>query len=295
MYEEILDHTTAMKTLEFHDDVTLQRYQNVLEQPDGENNFDSVKKESMNGVHRRPVTPSAPYEEELQQTDRKCVPNEYSVFREMLVQQSNIGKIESIERISEIVDNSTDLADSTGEEGINKLNDDLAPKPIIDEDPELTKEIKTAKVSSGLPADTNEPSVDSKENTDVDEDISKVSSHSYENLHKNSADSRDYESLRKSLQNDEVCVNSSSLKEQTGCQYKLSNLVFDSGQNSGHCANIGSISTTVKLEPSANDGDNLMNTMYVHSADNDGNIDDGAKCRKEKHDKQTVDNVETYT
>lgn len=298
MYEEILDHTTAMKKLEFHDDLKLQRYQNVLEQPDGEN-LENLKKEPMNGVHRRPVTPSAPYEEELQQTDRKCVPNEYSVFREKLVQQSDKeGEIEHKDRISDNVDNSTGLADNSGEEGINKFANDLKPKPFIDEDiiPELTNEIKTVKVCSGLPADTNEPSVDSRENADVEEDISRISSHSYENLHKNSANSRDYESLRKSLQTDEICVNSPSLNEQAGGQNKHSNLVFNSGQHSGHCVNIGGISTAVKLEPSASGGDNLMNTMYVHSADDGGNIDDGAKHGKKKqNDKQTVDNVDTYT
>lgn len=88
VYEEIFDPTKAKKKLEFQNDTMSSGYENVQEDL-GE------KGKVVNGIHSyRPVTPSAPLEEDFSNTVRpSAVPNEYSIF-----QSSSVTKATEVQR-----------------------------------------------------------------------------------------------------------------------------------------------------------------------------------------------------
>lgn len=88
VYEEIFDPTKAKKKLEFQNDTMSSGYENVQEGQGG-------KGKVVNGIHSyRPVTPSAPLEEDFSNTARpSAVPNEYSIF-----QGSSMTKATEIQR-----------------------------------------------------------------------------------------------------------------------------------------------------------------------------------------------------
>ncbi|KAL4234155.1 hypothetical protein ACF0H5_005808 [Mactra antiquata] len=86
VYEEIIDGQRVRKRLEMCNDVAPPSYENAMSE---EKDIDEVKKLPMNGANHRPVTPSAPFVEDLLQPERTCVPNDYSVLNDKLVNKSN--------------------------------------------------------------------------------------------------------------------------------------------------------------------------------------------------------------
>lgn len=236
MYEEILDRSTAMKKLEFHEELKPVRYQNVPEEDTNEKS--DIKNLPLNGVHRRPVTPSAPYEEELQQTQRKCVPNDYSVLRDT----RNSGNINQVEESADSTNQSvTEIAAIISNESFDQS--DLKVVPSVNDEPrDLKKDIKTTD-GSGLPSDS---AVDSKTDAsaDMEDRLSQKSSHSYENLHKSGTPSGEYDSLV----TDDLNVNSPMLQEQSSelC-VSASPSVLNSDRKSLECVDAGNMSMPVKL------------------------------------------------
>ncbi|WAR12185.1 hypothetical protein MAR_026365 [Mya arenaria] len=84
VYEEIFDKSK----LSLEEGIKHPGYQNCIDDGNDKDNGKLV-----NGVHqRRPVTPSAPFEEDLGLTARKTVPNEYSVFDDPLVKSDDDAK-----------------------------------------------------------------------------------------------------------------------------------------------------------------------------------------------------------
>ena len=83
VYEEIFDHTKAKKLSQLQNEVLKPGYENV----EGVNEVCNEKAKLTNGVQtRRPVTPSAPSEDDFNNLARvTAVPNEYGVLRDTLV------------------------------------------------------------------------------------------------------------------------------------------------------------------------------------------------------------------
>lgn len=240
MYEEILDNSTAMKKLEFHEEFKPVHYQNVPEEDANEKS--DIKNLPLNGVHRRPVTPSAPYEEELQQTQRKCVPNDYSVLRDTSKPVGNSENINKVEKSADSTNQSvTEIAAIISNESIDQGDLKVVPS-VDDEHKDLKKDIKTTD-GSGLPSDS---SVDLKKDAsaDMEDKLSQKSSHSYENLHKSGTPSGEYDSLV----TDDLNVNSPMLQEQSS-DLCVSNSpsVLNSDRKSLECIDAGNTSMPVKL------------------------------------------------
>ncbi|XP_045192837.2 uncharacterized protein LOC123549096 [Mercenaria mercenaria] len=270
MYEEIHDRTTAKKKLEFNDDVKPARYQNLPEEEGAEKN--GAKNLPPNGVHRRPVTPSAPYEEELQQTTRKCVPNDYSVFVDKL---QTFGITDQVGKDSDNFNTGENIIDNADGECSKEL---VNVKPESDEINEQAQDIETVN-STGLPSYPSKTINDSKDCVlaESEDKFSHKSSHSYENLNKTGTASGDYESLA----TNDPCVSSQPmLQEQTSDQcFDSHTLVSDGDESSLKCVNIESMSTPVKLVSPSSYEDCHVNTIYMQP----DKVTDSAKLENENN------------
>lgn len=281
MYEEIRDHTAAMKKLEFHDDLK-PSYQNV---DDGANETSDVKNMPVNGVNRRPITPSAPYEEDLQQTNRKCVPNEYSVLAEKLVQNSDktdqvvesyvkgheiVTEMATIESRKEFEQNDLQVGSEVGETNIDHTVD------VQEKDSELPSEM----------AEVSKKSV----SADIEDKLSQKSSHSYENLHKSGTPPGD------SLATNDLDLNSPGLQEQTGDQcVNVSPSVLNSDRTSFEDVNSGNMSMPVKLVPLPDSEECPLNTESVKTGESGDSVSENLNTsvvKQEISDKQDINNAE---
>lgn len=149
-YEEICDPKITKKKLGFSDEPVM-RYQNIHERAD-----DSQDDMCLNGVknhnlNNSTVVPSAPYEEELQQTARKCVNNDYSV---MDVKHTN-GHVQSAANVVEAAN------------AINHCDDDinkLESEKLSDTDPNHSFKDESAKDGKSDEKDNKKDSENTKKN-----------------------------------------------------------------------------------------------------------------------------------
>lgn len=113
-YEEI-DPLTAKKKLDLLESFTSPRYQNVHENKDL--NGGGVADSCMNGLLRQPITPSAPYDEDLQQTNLKCCPNEYQALTENVIKSGlsfiNASNVQGEDNPA-LIGEKTDCGNTTG-------------------------------------------------------------------------------------------------------------------------------------------------------------------------------------
>ena len=206
MYEEIHDRTNTKKKLDFNEDIKPPNYQNS--QGEDCRDINGSKSFPSEGVHRRPVTPSAPYEEELQKTTCKSVPNEYSVFGDSTQQcpQQRSGNSDNLEKNCDNPITSEHANDEDFDKDIKK-DEDL--KPEVEESIELDKDNKV--VSDTVSPSYSNKSIDKSAvnaSAEVEERNSHKSVHSYENLNKTESLVEDYEPL--TYDDREVCFNTSS-------------------------------------------------------------------------------------
>ncbi|XP_060561395.1 uncharacterized protein LOC132721159 [Ruditapes philippinarum] len=207
MYEEIHDRTNAKKNLDFNEDIQPPSYQNSHGEDCSEMN--GTKTFPTDGVHRRPVTPSAPYEEELQKTSCKSVPNEYSVFGDSAQQcpQLRSGNCDTIEKNC---DNSISSEHANIEELDKDITKDEDLKSELEDKNELTKDNNVLN-DTELPSNSSKTIDNSMANVTAESDdiVSNKSVHSYENLNKTGGSSvEDYEPL--TYDDREVCFNTST-------------------------------------------------------------------------------------
>ena len=107
VYEEIFDKSK----LSLEEGIKPPAYHNGAENGNDKDNGKLVK-----GVHqRRPVTPTAPFEEDLVQTARKTVPNEYSVFDDTLITSAQ-DEADLENCLGEVIAKEVDECDSNTEE-----------------------------------------------------------------------------------------------------------------------------------------------------------------------------------
>lgn len=251
MYEEIHDQKTARKRLEFKDDVIPSKYENVTSDTQEFVNQDGKKLLPANGSNRKPVTPSAPYEEDLQQCSQKSVPNEYSVLNDSLVKKCNGDIHDKIHKSKNIPDSNTadslDEVDSlkvpkeivlsseiqtffgdeitkidTLETGLPKAVGDIATEGAIanisdvpsdskEHSLENTKETSVLETDNGDSSKTVEESTVLQESRDSSELIANPLSHSYRNFNNTLSEDGSFEVLTKSASFTDHCSNAAVL------------------------------------------------------------------------------------
>ena len=127
VYEEIFDHTKAKKLSQLQNEVLKPGYENV----EGVNEVCNEKANLTNGVQtRRPVTPSAPSEDDFNNLARvTAVPNEYGVLRDTLVK---IPADIQVQQVKYGVDDVNSDVKGTSNPDIDNTDDELNSAGIED-------------------------------------------------------------------------------------------------------------------------------------------------------------------